>query len=145
LRWIKAGPPQPAQKSLMDAVASRPKLLIGIVEDDEAVLHSLEFALQAEGYAVRPFKTAEDASTCAELLDADCIVLDYGLPGATGIAVLKALRGRGMGCPAIVIASNPSAQCRRESHEVGAPLIEKPLMGEDLSDAIRAALVPSGR
>jgi DNA-binding response OmpR family regulator len=129
----------------MDAVASRPKLLIGIVEDDDAVLHSLEFALQAEGYAVRPFRTAEDARGSAELLAADCIVLDYGLPGTTGVALLRALRQRGMGCPAILIASNPSAQCRRESDEVGAPLIEKPLMGEELSAGIRAALVASER
>jgi DNA-binding response OmpR family regulator len=129
----------------MDAVASRPKLLIGIVEDDDAVLHSLEFALQTEGYAVRPFRTAEEASGSTELLVADCIVLDYGLPGTTGVALLKALRRRGMGCPAILIASNPSAQCRRESDEVGAPLIEKPLMGEELSAGIRAALVASDR
>ena len=129
----------------MDAGASKTKPLIGIVEDDAAVLHSLEFALQAEGYAVRPFQTAEDARGCDALLHADCIVLDYGLPGTTGVALLRALRGRGMGCPAIVIASNPTAQCRRESREVGAPLIEKPLMGEDLSAGIRAALASPGR
>ncbi len=125
--------------------ASKPKLLIGIVEDDPAVLHSLEFALQAEGYAVRPFLNAEEASDCAELLDADCIVLDYALQGTTGLAVLKVLRRRGMGCPAIVIASNPSAQCRRDSEAAGAPLIEKPLMGEELSTRIRAALTANDR
>jgi len=119
---------------------SKPKLLIGIVEDDAAVLHSLEFALQAEGYAVCPFLNAEEASACRELLEADCIVLDYGLPGTTGVAVLRALRRRGMACPAIVIASNPTARCRSDSRRAGAPLIEKPLLGEDLSAGIRAAL-----
>ena len=122
---------------------SKPRPLIGVVEDDLAVLHSLEFALQAEGYAVWPFQNAEDASACADLLEADCVVLDYALPGTTGLDLLRSLRRRGMSCPAIVIASNPSAQCRRESHAADAPLIEKPLMGEDLSSGIRAALAAS--
>lgn len=118
----------------------KPSVLIGVVEDDPAVLHSLEFALQAEGYVVCAFLTAEAAKRSSDLLCADCVVLDYALPDATGVALLRALRQRGLGCPAIVIASNPTARCRRESRAAGAPLIEKPLMGEELSAEIRVAL-----
>lgn len=129
----------------MGDTPSKRSLCIGIVEDDPAVLHSLAFALQAEGYSVCPLSNAEEASCCEALLDADCIVLDYALPGATGVTVLRTLRGRGLECPAIVIASNPSAQCRRETQALGAPLIEKPLMGEELSAEIRTALARADR
>lgn len=124
----------------MGQLTSQSELLVGIVEDDPAVLHSLAFALQAEGYGVCALPTAEAASLSSELMGADCIVIDYALPDSTGVALLRTLRQRGLACPAIVIASNPTAQCRRESWSVGAPLIEKPLMGEALSTAIHAAL-----
>ena len=116
------------------------KLLIGIVEDDPAVLHALAFVLQAEGYEVCPFRDPKDAAGCAEFLGADCVVLDYALPGTTGLELLGSLRSLGLDCPAIVIASSPSAQCRHDSRAMGAALIEKPLMGEDLSAGIHAAL-----
>ncbi len=61
------------------------------------------------------------------------------------MALLGALRGRGLVCPAIVIASNPSKRCIEECHAAGVPLVEKPLMGEELSAQIRAALASSGR
>lgn len=128
----------------MGDAPSEPELLIGVVEDDPALLHSLEFALQAEGYAVCALATAEAASRSSDLAGAACLVLDYALGDATGVALLRALRRRGLSCPAILIASNPTAQCRRESRSVGAPLIEKPLIGPELSAAIRTALAQSG-
>jgi DNA-binding response OmpR family regulator len=119
---------------------ARPQRLIAIVEDDLAVLDSLEFALRAEGYAVCPLNCVGDAERDERILDADCVVLDYALPDGTGVALLKSLRLRGLQCPAIVIASNPSWRCREETSEVGAPLVEKPLMGETLSAEIRSVL-----
>lgn len=116
------------------------KRLIGVVEDDPAVLHSLAFALQAEGFAVCAHPTVADAKAAPELMKADCIVVDYALPDGTGVALLKVLRGGGLACPAIVIASNPTTQCRRDCESIGAPLVEKPLMGEELSLEIQAAL-----
>lgn len=106
--------------------------LIAVVEDDEAVLKSLEFALLAEGYAVRIATCATDAKADPEFLDADCLVLDYALPDETGTVLLRHLRRRGLVCPAIVIASNPTPECRRQAAAAGAPLIEKPLMGGEL-------------
>ena len=57
------------------------------------------------------------------------------------VAELKrALRARGLTCPAIVIASTPKARHWTEVGSTGAPLLEKPLMGRELSDHIHAAL-----
>ncbi len=114
-----------------------PAGLIAIVEDDGAVLSSLAFAMRAQGYAVRAFDRSLDALHSDEILDADCILLDYALPNLDGAALLHALRSRGLSCPAIFVASSPTPRCRQEVAEAGAPLIEKPLMGEDLNDLIR--------
>jgi DNA-binding response OmpR family regulator len=123
-------------------LAPPPKLpkLIAVVEDDKAVLASLQFALQADGYDVCGFERATEARDSDEILSADCLVLDYGMPDLSGVALLNALRGKGLRSPAIIIASNPTARCRQESRDAGVPLVEKPLMGAELGDRIRAAL-----
>ena len=114
-----------------------PSAFIAIVEDDVAVLGSLEFAMRAQGYAVCSFERSLDALHSQEILGADCLLLDYALPDLDGAALLHALRSRGLSCPAIFVASSPSVRCRREVAEAGAPLIEKPLLGERLNELVR--------
>jgi len=117
-----------------------PHRLIAVVEDDKAVLNSLQFALEAEGYAVCAFESCADALTSPSIGGAECLVLDFALPDMDGVELLHVLRNRGLGCPAIIIASNPTARCRREAAASGAPLLEKPLMGEALTGQIRTLL-----
>ncbi|MGH6970522.1 MAG: response regulator [Caulobacteraceae bacterium] len=107
-----------------------------MVEDDRAVRHSLCFALEAQGYRVAAFARAQEAIDSARSRLADCFLIDYALPDRDGLAMLETLRRRGLTCPAIVIASNPSARCRAQARKAGAPLVEKPLMGETLHELI---------
>jgi len=121
---------------------SRARRVIAVIDDDAAVLNSLEFALQTEGYAVCAFERPADALASTEILAADCLVVDYAMPGLSGVALLDRLRARGLACPAIVIASNPNVRCRKEVRAARAILVEKPLMGAALGDRIHAALHP---
>ncbi len=123
----------------MDAVPQRAPL-IAIVEDDCAVLNSLEFSLQVDGYDVCGFNCAHAARDSIEIMQADCLVLDYALPDLTGVDLLRLLRQRGLTCPAILIASTPKARHWNDARSVGAPLLEKPLIGPELRDEIRSAL-----
>jgi hypothetical protein len=52
------------------------------------------------------------------------------------------LRGRGYTAPAIVLATNPTPSFRVHAAGAGALLIEKPLLGDELSSAIAHALEP---
>jgi FixJ family two-component response regulator len=117
--------------------------LIAIVEDDAAVLDSLQFALTADGYAVCGFESAEQALRSPAIASADCLVIDYALPGIDGAELVHELRGRGVVSPAIIIASSPTALCRRRVAAAGAPLVEKPLIGESLFLHLQAALEPA--
>lgn len=114
--------------------------LVAIVEDDPAVLRSLEFALEADGHAVCGYENALDARASDRIMGADCLILDYAMPHLSGTALLGTLRERGLKCPAIIIASNPTARCRLECEAAGAPLVEKPLIGPALGNHIREAL-----
>ncbi len=117
--------------------------MIAIVEDDEAVLHSLEFSLETQGYRVRAFKDAGAALASGAITDADCVVVDYGLPELDGAALLGILRSRGVACPAIIVASTPGRHCRSEAARLGVPLLEKPVMGDTLL-ALIGTLIGAG-
>jgi FixJ family two-component response regulator len=113
-----------------------PAPLIAVVEDDSAVRHSIEFTLEAEGYDVCAFERAGEALSSVRLGEAACLVIDYALPDIDGVALLNTLRRRGNTCPAVIIAGSPSLRCRHDAEAAGAPLIEKPLMGDELSRKI---------
>jgi FixJ family two-component response regulator len=112
------------------------RALVAVVEDDQAVLHSLQFTLEAEGWEVCAFERALDALNSRRVLDANCLVIDYVLPDIDGVTLLNALRARGQGAPAVIVASTPSVRCRLDAAAAGAPLIEKPLMGDYLNRRI---------
>ena len=101
---------------------------------DGPVLSSLEFALALEGFAVAD-GTAEDVDPFA----AGCLVVDQGYLG-NGIAFLAALRHFGCTTPGLVLVTNPTPATRVLAAAAGAVLIEKPLLGGELTLALRGAL-----
>lgn len=111
--------------------------LLLLVDDDPAVLASLIFSLELEGFYVKAFACAETLLAQGQLADAACLVIDYRLPGIDGLSLLRVLRERGETCPAVIITSNPTRAVRQRTTEAGAVLIEKPLLGDGLTVAIR--------
>jgi FixJ family two-component response regulator len=105
-----------------------------LVDDDPAVRGSLKFAFELEGFEVADFASAE-------LVDdkgANCLVLDYRLPGMNGLQLLDLLRRSGSKAPAIIITSHPNRKIREQIAAANATLIEKPLLCDALTGAIRA-------
>lgn len=110
---------------------------IVLVDDDLSVRSSLEFALGLQGFQVRSYASAEALIAQSGLVDADCLVVDYRLPGMDGVALMTNLRARHIDIPAILITSNPSRSVVWFATELGARLVEKPLLDEELADTIR--------
>ena len=114
---------------------SRPKILL--VDDDPAVRASLAFSLELEGFLIETFDCAEDLADKPDFPVSGCLVLDYRLPGIDGLALLRALRRRGVDLPAILITSAPSRAIRLRAAEAGAVIVEKPLLCDAQTAAIR--------
>ena len=117
---------------------ARPKILL--VDDDPAVRAALAFSLEIEGFLIETFECGEDLLDKADFPKNGCFVLDYCLPGIDGLSLLKILRSRGVELPAVLITSAPNRQVRARAAEAGAVIIEKPLLGDALTAAVRSGL-----
>ena len=65
-----------------------------IVEDEEPIQILLTYNLQAEGFRVRATANGEDVARMVNEERPDLIVLDWMLPGISGIEVCRLLRSR---------------------------------------------------
>ena len=116
-----------------------------VIDDDLAILGSLKFALEIEGYPVRAYASARAVLADASRNEPSCLIIDYNLPEGDAFSVLDELRAHGVAGKTIIITSNPSPQLRRRAAAAGIPIVEKPLFGNVLIDALREALPPSLR
>jgi two-component system response regulator FixJ len=116
-----------------------------VVDDDPAVRNSLRFSLEIDGYRVRLFRSDKDVLDLDELPQSACLVIDYNLPGSNGLDLIDAMRARGYRSPAILITSHPPVGVRQRAAAAGVPIVEKPLLGDALLDAIHAATGGSRR
>jgi two-component system response regulator FixJ len=126
------------------AAATNSGCLVWIVEDDEAVASSLAFSLEAHGYRV---KTCHTGAETLEAASSNCcrLVIDYILPDTTGLRLLRRLRAVGLAAPALFITTEPSSWLREQADRAGTPIVEKPLLGDALFDAVHALGCSCGR
>ena len=106
-----------------------------VYEQDRAVLASLQFALALEGFMV-----ADGADAGADHRRADCLIIEQRLGSGDGLALLDQLRAEGCAPPAILLCTNPNRTLRERAEAAGALLVEKPLLTDELTRAIRALL-----
>ena len=112
--------------------------VIVVVDDDPAVLGSLKFSLELEGFCVETYRSGSELLADPAASRSGCLVIDLKLPGMDGLDLLAALRKNNVSTPAILITSHPTAALRRRAAEEDTPIVEKPLLGDALLDAIHA-------
>jgi two-component system response regulator FixJ len=112
-----------------------------VIDDDPAVRSSLKFSLEVEGFTVRVYSGAHELlSDDAALPAKSCLLIDYYMPTMNGLELLARLRDRGVSIPAVVITGHPNRKLRERIAAAGVPLLEKPFLGNILTERIREAL-----
>jgi DNA-binding response OmpR family regulator len=128
-----------------DDAAGRPghSLAVLVVEDDEVLRFSMAALLVQEGYLVLTAATARDAlATLREpLVPPGVVVLDIGLPDASGLDLCARVRELYPGLPVIVCTGEASPEEAAELLRLGAHrYLQKPVSPDELLSTVEASL-----
>lgn len=112
-----------------------------VVEDDAALREQLRAALADAGYVVDVVGDGFDAGYLGATEPFDAVVLDLGLPGKDGLAILRDWRAAGITLPVIVLTARGTWQERVHGIDAGADdYLAKPFEMEELIARLRAVL-----
>jgi len=112
-----------------------------LVEDDAMIGEAVLQVLRAEHYAVDWVKNGRMADEALRSEPYDLVLLDLGLPGRSGLDVLRALRARHNAVPVLVATARDAVGDRIAGLDAGADdYVVKPYDIDELLARIRALL-----
>jgi FixJ family two-component response regulator len=120
-------------------MTTRP-ILVAIVEDDPAMLRSIERLLAVYGFSTQSFSSAEAFLDQSASCEAKCLLLDIQLGGISGIELCRRLTVAGSELPVIFMTAVDNEETRRLAVELGCDsFLRKPIAPDVLIDAIEKA------
>jgi two-component system, OmpR family, response regulator len=110
-----------------------------LAEDDDTIAQAMEVALAAAGFAVTTESEGQAVLMTGTAPEFAAIVLDLGLPGLDGMAILKQWRQAGLRTPVLILTARGSWIERVEGMEAGADdYLPKPFHMPELVARLRA-------
>ena len=91
-----------------------------LVEDEELLRSTIAVGLRAEGFVVAEVGNGDDGLWQATEEKFDVIVLDIMLPGLSGYAVLRRMRGRGVWTPVLMLTAKDGEYDETDAFDLGA-------------------------
>lgn len=117
--------------------------LISIVDDDSLVRRAVLRLVKSVGVEAHGFASAEEFLQAQFSRDPDCLILDIGLPGMSGLELQRRLIETGRRPPIIFVTARDAAEVRARALQAGAfAFLGKPFSDEVLLRAIRTILQP---
>ena len=111
-----------------------------VVDDEPQILRALAINLRTRGYDVDLAPSGEDALRLAADHHPDAVILDLGLPGISGIDVIRGLRGWS-NVPIIILSAREAEEDKIAALDAGADdYVTKPFGAGELMARLRAAL-----
>jgi two-component system response regulator FixJ len=118
------------------------KLIVHVIDDDEASRQSLAFLLESARIEVKTYASARIFLDLSPDLTSSCIITDVRMPEISGIDLLRRLRELNVTAPVIVITGHGDVPLAVEAMKIGAAdFLEKPFDDEMLLSSVRAALL----
>lgn len=116
-----------------------PKILL--VEDEEKLAQFIQMELGHEGYEVTVTHDGLSGLMAARDREPDLILLDWMMPGLSGIEVCRRLRSTGVSVPVILLTAKDDISDRVTGLDAGADdYVVKPFSIEELLARVRAHL-----
>jgi len=111
--------------------------LVHVVDDEDAVRRSLDFALRTAGFEVEKWEDGEAFLKGADRSVPACVLLDVRMPGMDGLEVQAEMAARGINLPVIVLTGHGDIATAVRAMQGGAvDFLEKPFERERLLQAL---------
>jgi FixJ family two-component response regulator len=115
--------------------------IVFVVDDDISVRESLELLIRCEGWQPETFGSAQEFLTRPRALVPSCLVLDFSLPGLTGLELQKRIAVERTDMPIIFITGYADVPTTVKAMKAGAvEFLIKPFSDDVLLSAMRAAI-----
>jgi len=112
-----------------------------VIEDEFRLQNQIRRQLEAAGYMVDTSSNGDEGLFLATEYRPDAAIIDIGLPGKSGLEIIKALRERGSLLPILILTARSSWQDKVQGLEMGADdYLTKPFQMEELQARVRALL-----
>jgi len=112
-----------------------------LVEDDNNVADNLKFWFTSQGYQFEHVTSGEDGLQMLNNFTFDVVLLDWTLPGITGLEVCKRYRKDGGDSPVIFLTGRGDIESKEQGLDLGADdYLVKPFDARELAARIRSIL-----
>ena len=112
-----------------------------VIEDEQDLLTGIKTRLQSEAYIVDTSAEGNEGYFFATEYPLDAAIVDIGLPGMSGIEIIKKLRQQGSTLPILILTARSRWQEKVEGLEAGADdYLVKPFQMEELLARLKALL-----
>jgi FixJ family two-component response regulator len=121
--------------------------IVAVIDDDDAVLESLEDLLQSAGYDVRPFSSGAAFLASGASDAVDCVITDISMPRTNGLDLERQVRRERPNLPVVLITGHESTweEADRVARAVRSRfLFKKPLDGNALLAVVGEATATPG-
>ena len=129
----------------LERPARRPPARILIAEDDESLRALIRLTIEVGEVEIHEAADGEAALAEARRTRPDLVLLDWSMPGRSGLEVCRALRAdeRTSGATIVMITARAQEADRQAGFEAGADLyLTKPFSPLELLDTLRDVLGP---
>jgi DNA-binding response OmpR family regulator len=112
-----------------------------VAEDDETLASVVYDWLVHEHHTVEVVNNGLEALDRLRVYKYDLVVLDIGLPGATGLEIIREFRNRGGNCPVLFLTARGDVDDKEKGLDSGADdYLTKPFQPKELCARVRALL-----
>lgn len=112
-----------------------------VIEDEIKLQNQIRQKLESVGYMVDTCGDGEEGLFFANEYPLDAAIIDIGLPGRSGLEIIKVLREQGSLLPILILTARSSWQDKVKGLEIGADdYLTKPFQMEELQARVKALL-----
>ena len=112
-------------------------MIVCIVDDDESARDSLAFVVQNANLEVRGYASPKELLDTWDESTPSCLVVDYQMPGMSGLELIQIIRQRGSMVPFVLVTGYGTVPMVIQAMKLGAvTVIEKPFRHESLIEML---------